>query len=303
MSWYGFIQKYFGLFFAASMAAGLFLPEKLIFLADWSLPILGCVMGLTFLSIDLEAAFRNLKRLKLIGSIFLVTKGLLPLLIFFAAGPLGPTVQTAALLLSLTPFAAISPTLTRIVGGDAELILVEQVVQTISAPIYLPLFFRLIAGTAIEIDTMQMVKTLVFLIIIPLIVTSAARVPARTLITRTRKYYGALSIILISALLCGLLASASGPVTSDPLKTLPLAGFAVALAVFLMASGWFGFFFLGPKQRIGISLGNVYMNIGLSAVLAADFLGPDVLLFVLLYEFPANLLPPLLRRFKDKKAG
>ena len=281
------------------MALGFFFPDSLIIISDYSLLILGGVMTMTFLSIDLEAAIHNIKRIHITGLVFLLTKAVIPFLLFLLSRPLGENISIAVLLLGLTPFAAISPTITRIIGGDAEFILVQQILQTLLAPLYMPVLFQLIAGSQISIDVLQMVKILVFLIIIPFAAAIIIRLIIRGFIIKTQKYYGALSILLISLLLTGLLAKAAAPVKADPLRALPLAGWTFLLAVILMFSGWFLFFFMDKRKRKGIAVGHVYMNIGLTAVLAAGFFNSEVLLFVLIYELPANLLPAVIGKIKN----
>lgn len=298
MNWYLFVQKFFGIFFATGIALGLFFPDTLIVLADHSLLILGIVMTMTFLTIDLDAALHNLKRLHVTGIVILITKALVPFVLFHLTRPLGENISIAVLLLSLTPFAAISPTLAKIVGGDAEFILIQQILQTLISPLYMPFLFMLIAGSSINIDVMSMVRILVFLVLIPFGISIFVRLTLKKFMLKTRKFYPAISILLISVLLSGLLASAAEPIKADPLKALPLAGWAFALAIVLMLLGWFVFFFLDKKKRLGIVVAHVYPNIGLTAVLAAGFFGPEVLLFVLIYELPANLLPSIVSRIK-----
>ncbi len=301
MSWYAFIQKYFGAFFAAGLALGLFFPDFFSPVSERVVLILGTVMTMIFLTIDLKSVILNLKRFHHIGAALFVSKAVFPLLIYLAARPLGEPVSIGVLLLCLTPFAAVSPTITRIIGGDTEFIIICQVLLTLLSPFYMPALLLLYAGAVIELDILQMMKTLVFLILIPFGISLVLRPLLKKAVERTKKYYGAFTIILISVLLSGLLSGASEPITANPLRALPLAGLAVGLGVILSAAGWFGFFFLDRKKRIGLSAANLYMNVGLTAVIAAGFFGAETMLFILLYELPANLLPAALGRiFKDK---
>jgi BASS family bile acid:Na+ symporter len=280
------------------MTLGFFFPGQLTIFSVYSLPILGIVMTMTFLSVDFEAALHNIKRIHITGFVFLVTKVVIPILLFQLTRPLGENISVAVLLLSLTPFAAISPTITRIVGGDTEFLLVQQILQTLISPLYIPFLFVLIAGSSISIDTLAMVKILVFMIIIPFVISMIIRFAFRALMIKTIKFYPAMSILLIMLLLSGLFAIASGPIKANPLQALPLAAGTFVLASVLILSGWFVFFFLDKRKRLAIAVGHVYMNIGLTAVLASGFFGPEVLLFVLLYELPANLLPTIIGRIK-----
>lgn len=296
VSWYGFIQKYFGLFFAAGIALGLWLPGFFRPVSEHVILILSVVMSLTFLSIDLKAAWENLKRFHNVGAALLISKAVFPLLLYFAARPFGEAVSIGVLLLGLTPFAAVSPTLTKLIGGDTEFIIICQVAVTLLAPFYMPALLLLFAGASIEVDVLQMMKTLIFLILIPFGISLVLRPLIKPVIAATKKYYSALTILLITLLLTGLLSGAAEPIMSNPLKALPMGIIAFVLGMVLSAAGWFGFFFLDRRKRIGLSVANLYMNIGLTAVIAAGFFGADVMLFILLYELPANLFPGILGR-------
>ena len=277
------------------IALGLFFPETFTPVSNRALLILSAVMVLVFLTIDIKAAMENIRKFHNIAAVLLITKGLLPFLLYLAAKPLGSDVSMAVLLLGLTPFAAVSPTLCRLLGGDTEFILLNQIIQTLLAPLYMPFMLLLIAGADIDFNVMHMVRILVFLILIPFGISLVVRPLFRKAVNRTRKYYSAVTILLISLLLSGLLTDASGPVLADPLRALPFTGISFLLSAILCAGGYFLFFFMDKRKRIGVSVASLYMNIGLTAVIAGQFFGPGVLLFILIYELPANLMPPLLR--------
>ena len=298
MSWYSFVQKYFGLFFAAGMALGFFFPGVFMPIGDRILLILGAVVTLTFLTLDLGEAAANLKRFHNVAGAVLISKTVIPFLLYRLTLPLGQDFSVGVLLLTLTPFAAVSPTLTGIIGGDTEFTLLTQVIQTLLAPFYMPFLLLLIAGETINLDALSMMKTLIILIIIPFCISLAARSLLRPVILKTGKYYGAITIILITVLLMGLLAGIAAPVREAPEEALKMSASALLLGILLMLAGWFGFFFLDRRKRLGMAVGNLYMNIGLTAVIAAGFFSPGVMMLVLMYELPANLYPAILGRVK-----
>jgi BASS family bile acid:Na+ symporter len=289
-----FIQKYFGVFFAAGIALGFFFPGFFMPVSNWIMFLLGSVITLTFLTLDLRAAAVNLKQFHHIGAAMIISKVVLPFILFQLARPFGSDISIAVLLLTLTPFAGVSPTLTKILGGDAEFILLNQVLLTLLAPLYLPALLLLYAGAEIQIDVLAMMKTLLFLIIIPFTISLIIRPVLKQLVERTKRYYGAANILLISLLLTGIIAGTAEQIKENPLKALPMTGCALILGLLLMFAGWFCFFFLDRKKRIGLSVGNIYMNIGLSAVIAAPYFSPGVMMFILIYELPANILPGLI---------
>ncbi len=296
MKWYTFIQKFFGLIFALGMALGFFFPDVFMPVAGWTMLLLGIVITLTFITIDLNVVAANLKRFHNIGIVFLVLKVLLPFLLYRLALPLGPAISVAVLLLSLTPFAGVSPTLTRIVGGDTEFVLIMQVFLTLIAPFYIPFLLKLFAGKTVVFDTLLMMKNLLLVIVIPFILSLILKPLFKKTIEKTRHTYGAVSILSITLLLTGLLATAADDIKSNPAIALPMTGYAFVLGIILMFAGWYLFFFLDKKKRLGLTVGNIYMNIGLIAVIAAEFFNSEVMMFILIYELPANLMPSLVGR-------
>jgi len=296
VNWYKFVQKFFGLFFATGMALGFFFPGFYMPVAERTILILGTVITLTFLTIDFRAAASNLKRFHNIGAVVLISKLLLPFVLYQLAKPLGTDISLGVLLLTLTPFASVSPTLTRIIGGDTEFIILSQVLLTLLAPFYMPFLLLLYAGAVIEIDVFQMMRSLLFLILIPFVLSLILRPLFKKAVERTKKYYSAVNILLISLLLTGLISMAADDIKSNLIIALPMTGWVIILGIILTFAGWYCFFFMDRKKRLGLAVGNVYMNIGLTAVIAAGFFSSEVIMFVLLYEIPANLLPALLGR-------
>ena len=165
----------------------------------------------------------------------------------------------------------------------------------------MPLLLLLYAGTSVDIDVLGMMKNMLFLILIPFGISLIIRPLFKKTVARVKQHVGAVNILLICLLLTGLLASASGAVTAEPLRALPMAGLAFLLAIILIITGWYCFFFLDRRKQIGMAVSGLYMNIGLTAVLAAGFFSSEVVLFILLYELPANLLPNLIGKVVNRK--
>lgn len=295
MSWYGFIQKYFGIFLCLGLGIGLIFPSFFKPVSSYALPILGIVMLITFISIDIQHAISSLSKFHNIALVFLLTKAIIPLLLYHLSKPLGSEISIAIFMLGITPFASISPTLTGLLGGDTEFILLNQVLMTLLAPLYMPFLIMLVLGADVQLNPVQMIKTLVSLIFIPFVLSLLIRPIFKKAINRTKKYYGAINILLIMIFLCVLLSTAAEKILKNPLHNLPLLGWGYMLGFFLIISGWLLTFFLDRKKRIGLSVANSYMNIGLTAAVAAGFFGYEVLLFILVYEIPANTLPVLMR--------
>ncbi len=300
MSWYGFIQKYFGLFFGLGILIGLIFSSVFGGYKNLVLPLLGTVMLFTFLSIDIRQALSNLKKFHNIAAVFIITKVILPILLYHLAKPLGADISIAVFMLCITPFASISPTLTTLLEGDTEFILLNQILMTLLAPFYMPILIMLVLGAEVQLNPVQMVKTLTYLIFVPFALSLIIRPLLKSAVLKTKKYFGAINILLIMAVICILLATAAGSILENPLQTLPQLGLSYLLGVILILSGLFIPFFLDRKKRIGLSVSVLYMNVGLTAVVASGFFSPEVLLFILIYEIPVNTLPTLMRSAAER---
>jgi BASS family bile acid:Na+ symporter len=188
--------------------------------------------------------------------------------------------------------------------GDTAFLLVQLVISSLLTPFLFPLMLKLVAGAVISLDTMDMMVMLMKLIFIPFVLSLLLRKFGPSIIEETKHRYGGISVLLITILLLGIVAKGSPTIKGRLLESLPEIGLAFLLGLFLIASGYFPFLFLEKEKRICLALGNLFMNVGLTLVIASQYFSADVVLFCLVYELPANTLPVAMQRlFAEKKSG
>lgn len=297
-----FIQRHFALFLISAIVLGYLFPKPFDFLYDCSLFILGTVMVLSFLSLDLSSLKREIRRPGSLAVTLVIAKFLIPGLLFLVIRPFHPTLAVAVLLVSATPFATVSPAISRLCGGHGEFSLVLLVITTLLSPLTLPATMRLFAGASLAIDLPGMAKTLLQLIIAPFLIAHLLHRFLPGPVEKQKANYGSYSVILIFVLLLGLIARGAPEIRAN-LSLIPLYGGAVmVLGIVLGLSGGFLFFPLTREKRISLSVGLIYVNVGLSILLAAKYFSPPVMLFALLYEIPANLLPGIVKAVTAAKS-
>ena len=132
--------------------------------------------GSTFigsLKIDFNAFLETVKRPKGILVVMLILRVLMPLvalgfgLIFF---PNDIYTQTGLLLFGLLPAAINSVLWTVITKGNVSLTLSVLLLDTVLSPIVLPFSVLILTGANIELDTIGMMRSLLFMIVLPSLV-------------------------------------------------------------------------------------------------------------------------------------
>jgi BASS family bile acid:Na+ symporter len=274
---------------------GYLFPGPLGFIYNYSLLILGTIMVLSFLSLDLSLISDEIRNPVTLAIVLVVTKFAVPGLLYLLIFPFSPVLAVAVLLIGTTPAATVSPTLTRICGGNAEFALVILVLTALISPFSLPATIRLFTGIALEIDFLGMAKTLLQMIIIPFFISLGLRRLFPRGVEKSKFHFGPWSVLLVFILILGLMAHGAEDIRENLVLVPSYLAAALGLGILQGLTGAFLLFFLDRKRRISLAVGLIYINVGLSIVLAVKYFSTPVLVFALLYEVPANLLPGLVR--------
>ena len=292
MKWVAFIQKYFGIFFLAAMTLGLLFPGVFSVFGNYVIILLSIIMVLSFLGIDFSMLLSNVKKVHLVLVAFLIFKIALPGVLYYVAGVFfDTTITVTILLLNLTPLAIITAAITGICKGDDTFVLLLMVLSTLLSPLYLPLVMDLVAGREVALDIPAMIRTLLFLVIVPFLGAFLIRRFAQGFVRASKEYYPAVSIFFVMLLLSGIMGDGAEFIYQHPDTVLEFLLIGYGLGVILGLLGLSGLFLFSREKRIGLAVGILYMNLGLSIVIAKTFLSEEAVLFCVLYEFPANTLP------------
>ena len=298
-----FIKSHFIFLLTGVMVLGFFIPAPFQFIGKYVVFILAAIMVTSFLSIDLAKMFKKLAKPKDMITVFAIVKILIPAGLYFALRPFDPMIALAVLLLSAAPAAATSPTFTKICKGDAEFTTMILVVTAVLSPVTLPLTINLLAGTNISIDIFGMVKTLVQLVVIPLAISVLLKKFCREAVKKYEPAFGSIALILLSILLLGVVAQGAKDIRDHFELFSKYLTVSCIFGVFLALAGWFFFFFYNREKRIGLALSTSYVNIGMIIVLASRYFPVEVVIFALIFEIPANILPGIIKKIVLKKSA
>ncbi len=193
--------------------------------------------------------------------------------------------------------------------GDAPLCLSLVLLDTLCAPLVVPLTMRLLMGTVVEMDTLGMVRDLMVMVAVPAVAAMALYQATGGRVARTWK--PRLSPFSKLALLLIILANATGcaPFLRDLTPTLAL----VMLAVFVLCLlGFFLGYWAGRLLKLDfptvqtMSINSGMRNISAGAVLAQQYFPGDVLFPVafspIFLQITTSFIVKLLRATKPGRA-
>jgi BASS family bile acid:Na+ symporter len=285
------IVKYFRVLFLLAVIYWLTLPDSANFFYWWLGRMMVAVIYLS--AIDIEySQIKTLKHYrKEVSWFFVIQMVLLPIVIYFVTKWFSEHLAQALFLLCAAPawFAAIS--FTRIMKGNVLLSLCITIASSVLVPISIPLLSYYIVKNEIQVDAIQMFIDLVLYCIIPLIAWYLTKKYLPKVATALTPHVDVVSILLIAMMIAWPVWQNAAAFLSTPLtKLLLIVGILFVLATILLWVGWYIFDGKTKKEKISWWIAKCFMNISLATVIAAKYFAPEVLLIVILYEFPWDLM-------------
>ena len=168
-----FIAKWMGLLVLLIAAISLMIPASFSWIDTWSInPLLGVIMfgmGLTLSPHDFHIVLSRPKDI-LIGCLAQFT--VMPLLAWGLAWvfALPKELALGVMLVGCCPGGTASNVITYLAKGDLALSVGMTAASTLLAPILTPLLVWLLAGTMVDVDTLGMLQSIVYVVIAPIIV-------------------------------------------------------------------------------------------------------------------------------------
>ena len=168
-----FIAQWMGVLVLLVGAVALFLPESFIWIETKTInPMLGVIMfgmGLTLSPKDFKIVLSRPKDI-LIGCLAQFT--IMPLLAWLLtlAFSLPKELALGVILVGCCPGGTASNVITYLAKGDLALSVGMTACSTLLAPIVTPLLVWLMAGTMVNVDTLGMLLSIVYVVIAPIIV-------------------------------------------------------------------------------------------------------------------------------------
>lgn len=265
-----FIARWMGLMVLIVAAVSLLVPASFLWIDTWAInPMLGVIMfgmGLTLSPHDFHVVLSRPKDI-LIGCLAQFT--VMPLLAWGLTWTFSLPKELAlgVMLVGCCPGGTASNVITYLAKGDLALSVGMTATSTLLAPVLTPLLIWLLAGTMVDVDTLGMLQSIVYVVIAPIIVGLLCQrfLPQAT--QRIVPYLPAFSSIVI--------ALAVGVIVSHNADRLLVGGLIVILVVMLhnllgLSTG----FLIGrllhlPKPKcVALSIEVGMQNSGLASSLA-----------------------------------
>ena len=265
-----YISKYMGAIVVLVAAIALFLPSSFLWVDTWAInPMLGVIMfgmGLTLSPQDFRIVFSRPKDI-IIGCLAQFT--VMPLLALGLswAFALPKELALGVILVGCCPGGTASNVITYLAKGDLALSVGMTATSTLLAPLLTRLLVWLLAGTMVEVDTIGMLLSIVYVVIAPIVVGLIFQRYLPKFTKSTVPYLPAFSSIVIAFVV--------GIVVSHNADRLLVGGMIVVLVVMLhnlcgLSLGYIIGRLLGladsKKRAISIEVG--MQNSGLASSLA-----------------------------------
>ena len=167
-----FIARWMGLMVLLVAALSLLVPGSFAWIDTWTInPMLGLIMfgmGLTLSADDFKVVLSRPKDI-LIGCTAQFT--VMPLLAWLLARLLGLPQELALgmILVGCCPGGTASNVITYLAKGDLALSVGMTATSTLLAPVLTPALVWLLAGTMVNVDTIGMLQSIVYVVIAPIV--------------------------------------------------------------------------------------------------------------------------------------
>ncbi|MBQ8714752.1 MAG: bile acid:sodium symporter family protein [Prevotella sp.] len=204
-----FIARWMGLIVLLVAVLSLLLPNSFSRVDTWTInPMLGVIMfgmGLTLSPHDFHIVLKRPKDI-LVGCLAQFT--VMPLLAWVLTWmfALPKELALGVILVGCCPGGTASNVITYLAKGDLALSVGMTATSTLLAPLLTPMLVWLMAGTMVNVDTLGMLQSIVYVVIAPIICGLLCQRFIPTLTSRVVPYLPAFSSIVI-ALVVGIIVS------------------------------------------------------------------------------------------------
>jgi len=198
-----FIARWMGALVLLMALLALLVPEPFMSVGTWVInPMLGLIMfgmGLTLSPKDFRIVFSR-PRDVLLGCLAQFT--IMPLMAWLLTKvfQLPPDLALGVILVGCCPGGTASNVITYLAKGDLALSVGMTATSTVLAPILTPLLTWLMAGTFVDVDTLGMLQSIVYVVIAPIIIGFLIQHYLPTFTKRAVAYLPAFSTLMIALL-------------------------------------------------------------------------------------------------------
>jgi BASS family bile acid:Na+ symporter len=265
-----FVARWMGLMVLLVATLSLLVPASFVWIDTWTInPLLGVIMfgmGLTLSVEDFKIVLSRPKDI-FIGCLAQFT--VMPMLAWLLASAFSLPKELAlgVILVGCCPGGTASNVITYLAKGDLALSVGMTATSTLLAPLLTPLLVWLMAGTMVEVDTLGMLMSIVYVVIAPIVTGLLCQRFLPEVTRRVTPFLPAFSSVVIAVVV--------GIVVSHNAGRLLLGGWVVVLVVMVHnLSGLAIGFLIGRVLRlpdtkcVAVSIEVGMQNSGLASSLA-----------------------------------
>lgn len=244
---------------------------------------------LTFLScLDLKVKeiIDSLSDFKAISLSLLIIHLASPLIVFLLRDFFSPEIFLGMVIATTIPAGRSAVFLCNIYGGQPLKALVTTSLSNMISPITVPLIVWLLAHTVIKIDPISMGKTIVWMVILPLI--------AAYLFGKTRpgqklnRHSSPISTFVLFLIILGIISPIKNVIIQNPTLTFALL---IIICVLILVNFYLGAHLKSnPSEKITYALSCSYKNYTLATLLSLSLFSPTVALPAIIYTIANNLM-------------
>lgn len=283
-----FIEKWMFLVTPCCLAFGVLLPS----VAELGLPYVSLVFAfMTFIG-GLKSSFRDVAAVFRHPLPLLASMAVLHVVLPAAAWGLGHLLfpdnvnyVTGMVLEFAVPTAVVSMMWVSIYRGSSPLSLSLVVVDTLLAPFLIPLTVRLLVGSRVQVDTLEMMRELVFMIALPALLAMLLNQISRG---RVRETWPS-RLAPFSKMCLIFVVTANSSKVADYVRHMNAERFLVSGCILLLAFsgyvlGWLLARLFRQNREITVSMiyGSGMRNISAGAVIAVAYFPPEVVFPVMI---------------------
>lgn len=305
--WNGWLAKHMFYVVLSALFFGFITPVETT--KFWSLAATLSFTYMTFVSsleTSLKDFFRTLSRPWINIWMLLLIHGVMPLIAFLIGlifYPDNEYIRLGFLIGASIPIGVTSLIWSSMLGGDVSLSMVAVTLDTLISPLLLPAFIALVAGKSVQIDTMQLLVSLFWMITIPSLLGMVVHDFTKGAVDRYATSIGGFFSKIAIFLVVFINASAIAPEIKWDHAIIKLLLVILIVSVSGYTLGFIGSFILKGHQRdrmITMIYGVGMRNNSLGLILALTYFPPAVAMPVtlsMLYQQPlAALIASLLKQ-------
>lgn len=265
------VDDYLLVWILASVAVGILYPA-VGSITQFSTLILAVMVGSTSLTLSLSQ-FRAVDSTGV--GVSLLGHVAMPFLAFGIAVlfDFSPAVTAGFVLLGAVTPELVTPTMTKLSGGDTALASVVLVLVGVGSTVFIPLIVTMLLGASIAVDSLAIVRQLLVAVVAPMLLAVALRTRYTDQLARWDAYYSTISALMVILIIGGVTATNATIIQKNAELLAIVGGGALTLNLLGYLLGWLSSSAAGRDTRIAVTLSIGMRDFAVAAALivAAGF--------------------------------